>query len=195
MTTPDLQAVAKSILLLAENNGFVVPRDVRNELKAVGLPETDWKKIIEYLRESLNYRQGRYYFIKPSSPRLVKQKSSQDAIRSAVESLMENTSVLPVDNNRRQETRHNFPFPIQAQSEDGENFTVLGRDLSSTGIRIVSGKSLLGRKLVLCLKNSTNHFDREISLLTRIVWTESVGDGLYENGGTFLDVETAPLDE
>ena len=79
---------------------------------------------------------------------------------------------------------------VQAQSEDGREFTLLSRDLSTTGIRLIGTRSLLGQKIRLRIPRTDD--GGPWYFLVRILWTCAVGDDLYENGGLFVEASTAP---
>src|ERR1051326_6894052 len=61
MPTGTLQQVAEAVVRRAQRQGFVVPREVRAELRLAGLAEDQWKEAIELVRPELIYRQGRYH--------------------------------------------------------------------------------------------------------------------------------------
>jgi hypothetical protein len=63
--------------------------------------------------------------------------------------------------------------------------TLLSRDLSTTGIRLVGTKRLLGQKVRVLIPNGEG---APLDFLVRILWTCPVGDDLVENGGTFISV-------
>jgi hypothetical protein len=69
------------------------------------------------------------------------------------------------------------------RTEEGKDFTLLSRDLSATGIRLLGTQRLLGHKVQLELPG-----DPGCRLLVRILWTCAVGDDLFENGGSFLEL-------
>src|SRR5258708_4282147 len=58
MTANDLQAVANEVIRLAQQQGYVVQRDVRDELRRAGLSEKLWKDVLALGRASLSYRKG-----------------------------------------------------------------------------------------------------------------------------------------
>src|SRR5438128_8978203 len=88
MVRTELRFVVDSVLRRAQRQGFVVPRDIRQELTQAGLPEGEWKDVLNTARESLHYRQGRYYFIESISPRLYEQQSQQQIVFHAVRELI-----------------------------------------------------------------------------------------------------------
>jgi hypothetical protein len=87
---------------------------------------------------------------------------------------------------RRQEGRVAFVRPVRVQTEDGREFTLLTRDLSPSGIRLIAPRSLLGQKVRVHIPRSDGG---ALVFLVRILWACAVGDDLFENGGTFLEVE------
>jgi hypothetical protein len=72
---------------------------------------------------------------------------------------------------------------VKVVTEDGQEFTLLSRDLSATGIRLVGTRRLLGQKVRVIIPGSDGAA-REF--LVRILWTCPVGDDLVENGGAFI---------
>ncbi len=79
-----------------------------------------------------------------------------------------------------------FVQTVAVRTEDGEEFTLLSRDLSATGIRLVGTRRLLGHKVHVLVPRPDG--EPPYDFLVRILWTCAVGDGLFENGGAFLDV-------
>ena len=73
---------------------------------------------------------------------------------------------------------------MTVRTEDGREFTLLSRDLSATGIRLIGTRRLLGHKVHVIITSGGVSLD----FLVRILWTCPVGDDLVENGGTFLGV-------
>ena len=84
---------------------------------------------------------------------------------------------------RRGQDRLDFIQPVRVLTEDQRERHVLSRDLSTTGIRLIATRSLLGQKMRIFLAQG----DETCSLMVRVLWTCSVGDDLYENGCMFLD--------
>ena len=54
------------------------------------------------------------------------------------------------------------------------------------GIRLVGTSSLLGQKILVLIPRIDEK--EPLTLRARILWTCAVGDGLYENGGNFLEI-------
>jgi hypothetical protein len=188
MTSLELQAVANAVLRRAEQQGYVVPREIRAELREANQPEGRWKEVIELLRPSLNYRQGRYYFLSAARTSGEHARDQRQRIRDVVASLLQVYRSDDSGQERRAEERTPFAQPIKIQTEDDQEFTAMGRDLSPLGIRILAGRSLLGRKLRVYLPRPGTQASPLVAVV-RILWTTAVGDGLFENGGTFLEIQ------
>jgi hypothetical protein len=185
MTDSDLNAAAGAVLRRAQQQGYVVPRDIRSELKDAGQPESRWKEVVEILRESLNYRHGRYYYLTTSEPRRRAEPSGPTPVRRAVEELLKRQAAAAGDE-RREQPRSVLVTSLKVQTDDGREFTVLSRDLSATGIRLITQRSLLGQKLRVFLPQPDGA-EPPTAAFVRIVWTSATAEGLFENGGTFID--------
>ena len=180
-----LQEIADAIVQRASRQGYVVPREVRTELKEAGLPEDQWKEVIELARPSLNYRKGRYYHVNALSPRLQEVQSQQRLIERAIRRLIRRQQASHA-RERRQQERADFVQPVIVALENGRQFTLLSRDLSPGGIRLVGTRSLLGQKVRITLPQGDDA--ETCTFLVRILWTCAMGDDLFENGGTFLEI-------
>jgi hypothetical protein len=86
---------------------------------------------------------------------------------------------------RREQDRVDFIHPVKVVTEDGREMTLLSRDLSATGIRLIGTRRLLGQKVHVLISAGEGP---PLDFLVRILWTCPVGDDLIENGGTFLSV-------
>lgn len=181
-----LQTVADAILRLAQRQGHVVPRDVRGELKLAGLPEDQWKDVLALAKGSLHYRQGRYYHVATVSPRLHEQQEQQRRIEKAIRRLIKAHKDAGKQQERRGEARINFVQPVRVRTEDGTEFTLLSRDLSATGIRLVGTRRLLGHKIQVMLPQGEG--EPPVHLVVRVLWTCALGEDLFENGGSFLEL-------
>jgi hypothetical protein len=185
MSDSGLQSVADAVVRRAQRQGFVLPRDVRSELKLASLPEEQWKDVLALAKGSLHFRQGRYYFLSgASSPRLQQEQEQQRLIEKAIRGLIRRHRQNRKDQDRRGQVRVDFIQPVQVRTEDGKEFTLLSRDLSTTGIRLLGTRRLLGQKLQLKITGE----DPGPWLMTRILWTCAIGDDLFENGGHFLEL-------
>ncbi len=183
MSQTELRGVVESVVRRAERQGYVVPRDVREELSQAGLADTQWKDVLGLARESLHYRQGRYYYLQRVSPRLHEQQSRQQVAFHTVRELIRRQQAERADNERRQNERIDFIHPATVLAEDGREYHVLTRDLSPTGVRLLGSRGLLGQKVEVRLQPRGA---KPCSFLVRVLWSCAVGDGLFENGGSFL---------
>jgi hypothetical protein len=190
MTAPDLQNIADTVVRRAQRQGYVVPREVRAALAQAGLPEARWKDVLALTRESLHYRQGRYYYLDTVSPALRAQQSQQQMVANAVRKLIRQHKATTADRERREADRVDFVHQVRAVTEDGRELHLLTRDLSPTGIRLLSTRSLLGQKLGLSLSAAGRAPGPRFAV--RILWTCAVGDDLFENGGNFLELLPEP---
>ncbi len=87
---------------------------------------------------------------------------------------------------RRGQARIDFVQPVKVQTDDGKEYTLLTRDLSTTGVRLIGTRRLLGQKVHLLLPREPA--EAPYRLRVRILWTCAVGDDLFENGGSFLEL-------
>jgi hypothetical protein len=186
MTPVDLQSVADSVLRLAKRQGFVLSRDVRSELRMAGLPEEPWKDVIALIHRSLVQRQGRYYHKETFSPRLQKKHAQQQAIQKVIRKLIKQHRSRGKGDERRGQARVDFMQPVKVRMDDGAESTLMSRDLSATGVRLLGTKRLLGQKVQIDLP--TGNGEAPCRLLVRILWTCAVGDDLFENGGSFVEL-------
>ncbi len=184
MGADNMHEVAGAVVRRAQRQGFVVPRDIRAELTLAGLPENRWKEVVALTRESLNYRQGRYYHIGALSPRLQIEQTHKQQIAKAVRKLIKDYRAASSSAERRQEERIDYVQPVKVQIDERE-FTHISRDLSPTGIRLIGTRGLLGQKVRVSLPQEEG---APLTFLVRILWTCAVGEDLFENGGTFVEV-------
>jgi hypothetical protein len=190
MTLIDLQEVVNTMVQRAQRRGYVIPREIREELGHAGLPETQWKEVVDLARPSLYYRQGRYYYMTTVSPRLRAELSQQEQIQQTLRRLIRRHRQSAREIERRGQDRIDFIQPVKVQTEDGREFTLLSRDLSTTGIRLIGTRSLLGQKVRIVVQENQQE---PTAFLVRILWTCAIGDDLFENGGAFLEVVPAEV--
>ena len=185
MSEPTIATVAEAILRRAQRQGYVVPRDIRAELQTAGFPDESWKEVVAQLKNDLHYRQGRYYHVAAVSPRLHQEQERQRSISKVIKTLIKEHKDTVKGRERRGQMRVDFIHPVKVKAEDGPEFTLMSRDLSTSGIRLLGTRRLLGHKVHVTLvpKSAT-----PLTLLVRILWTCAVGDDLFENGGNFLEM-------
>jgi hypothetical protein len=105
-----------------------------------------------------------------------------ESIAAAVHRVVEAYRESRRKGERREKGRTDLVLPAEVRTESGEAFTVLTRDISETGLRLISTRRLLGQRLVVHLPRDGGHEELHV----RILWACSVGTDLVENGGTFL---------
>ena len=186
MSPNPLQSVVDAVVRRAQRQGFVVPRDVRTELRLAGQAEEHWKAALELARGSLVYRQGRYYHKSAVSPRLEQEQKQQQAIQKVIRGLIRQHRKQIKSQERRGQTRVDFIQPVTVRTEDGKEFQLLSRDLSPTGIRLLGTRRLLGQKVRVDLPEVGGADG--CTIVVRVLWTCAVGDDLFENGGTFVEL-------
>jgi hypothetical protein len=188
MVGAGLEEVANEVVRRARRQGYVVPREVREELARVGVADELWKDVVALARPSLSLRNGRYYYDSPMSPRVRRERTQQQDVRRAVRELVRQHRVDVSSVERRGQDRLEFVQPVKVRTEDGREFTLLTRDLSPTGIRLVGTRRLLGQKISILIPRSDS--PEPWNFIVRVLWTCSLGDDLVENGGTFVELAT-----
>ena len=186
MIANNLKGVAEQVVRRAQKQGYVVPREVREELAQASIAETLWKDVLALARPSLSYRRGRYYYTAPVSERVRAEQSRQGTVQAAVRDLIERHQAQTERVERREQGRFDFIQVVKVVAEDGEAFTLLSRDLSATGIRLIGTRRLLGQKVRVVIAVGEGE---PVAFQVRILWTCPVGDDLIENGGAFLSVD------
>lgn len=189
MITTNLQGVADLVIRRAQRQGYVVAREVRQALLDAGMDGGLWKDVVSVARPALAFRRGRYYYQPPVSTRVAQAESRQRGIQQAVRQLIREYRKSGGRLDRREEDRVDFIQPVKVLTEDKQELTLMSRDLSATGIRLIGTRRLLGQKVHVLVPGAEG--SGPWSFLVRILWTCAVGTDLVENGGTFLDVETA----
>jgi hypothetical protein len=190
MTTTALQKVAAAVVRQAERRGPLLPEHVRAELVRAGEPDHLWKDVLALARPFLSFRDGRYHYVRPASPRAREEEEQQQRIRDAVERLLAQHRAPPPQAERRDHERVTFAQPVRVRTEAGEECTCLCRDLSPGGIRLVGDRSLLGQKVRVHVPSPAA--GRPLEFLLCVLWSCALGDGLFENGGRFLDAPARP---
>jgi hypothetical protein len=190
MILTDLQEVADAVVRRAQRQGFVLPSDIREELANTDLPESQWRDVIRLSRDSLRYQSGRYYYKSAMSRRMREEERKQRTIQRAVRQVISQYKKAKTEHERRKQSRIDFMQTVNVRLEDHREVTVLTRDISATGIRLIATRSLLGQKIQVRVPQGEDRVPA--CFVARILWTCSVGDGLFENGGTFLEMAENP---
>jgi hypothetical protein len=181
MMTANLQGTVDAVLDRAQRQGSVTPEDVQDELTRAGVPEELWEEVLTQCRRSLRKRRDRYHFVSAARQNSARERQRL-AVRRAVRAIIRrHRAAEQVE--RRGQDRIDFIQPVRVRTDDGRERHLLSRDLSTTGIRLIATRSLLGQKMRLFLGEGEN----TCSLAVRVLWTCAVGDDLFENGCMFLD--------
>ena len=121
-----------------------------------------------------------------ASPRLEADLRQKHAVHTSVKEIIRQYRHSHGREERRRLGRVEFIQSVSIGLENGRKLTVLTRDLSCDGIRLVGTSSLLGQRVQVELPQIDS--TRPLCLLMRVLWTCAVGDGLFENGGNFLGI-------
>lgn len=191
MVTTSVQDIADHVTRRAQRQGFILAQEIRDEVAEAGLDENLWKEVLKLARPSLSYRRGRYYYQAPVSDRVRQEQSQQRDIHRAVRQVIKQYRALASKVERRVQDRVDFIQQVKVRTEDEREFTLLSRDLSPTGIRLLGSRRFLGQKLHISIPGGNPA--KPWTFLVRILWTCAVGDDLYENGGTFVEVADTSL--
>jgi hypothetical protein len=185
MLTTDLQDIVHAVVRRAQRQGSIHPKEIREELVQQNRPPTQWKEVVALSRPQLRRRDGRYYYRPTISARLQQEKQHQRVTCHIVRRLIRQYKKLIAQIERREQGRITVVQPVRVRLEDDRELTLLTRDLSPTGIRLIGSQSLLGQRLEI--QFAADDGEPSVRFRVRILWTCTVGDGLFENGGTFLE--------
>jgi hypothetical protein len=185
MNLIDLQRVADAVTRRAAEQGYLLPRQVREEVASAGADPTLWKDVLKLASPHLVQRKGRYYYVSPASPQRESAERRTQAIQQAVHELVVEYRQAAELQERREVDRISFIQPVTVETSDGETCRVLTKDISASGIRLLGSRGFLGQKLRVTVP-SVEAPNR--TFVVRILWTCMVGDDLYENGGSFVEL-------
>jgi hypothetical protein len=186
MALPELKEIAESVIRRARNQGFVVSREIREELTGAGISEKHWKDVLALAQSSLHFRQGRYYYISAANSPARNEQNQQRDIHRAVREMLQQYKVQTTEVERRQHGRSHFVQPTKVITSDHRELQVLSRDLSPTGIRLIGTRSLQGQKIRVLIPRIGAE-GNPWCFLVQILWSSQIGDNLIENGGVFLE--------
>ena len=183
MMTVNMQGIVEAVLARAQRQGSVTPEDVQEELTNAGVPEEMWEEALGQCRRSLRKLHERTSGASPARRESARERRRQ-AVRRAVRGIIRrHRAEQHVE--RRGQDRLDFIQSVRVLTDDQREWRLLSRDLSTTGIRLIATRSLLGQKLHVIIGEG----EEACSLVVRVLWTCAVGDDLYENGCMFLDDE------
>ena len=184
MVAAKLKNVNKAVLRRAQKQGYVTEPEIISELKEAGLPRKLSRDVLAEIRPYVTFQGGRYCFI-PPDPSVREEQLREQAIRRAVRQLVREHRQSADETDRRREGRVDFIEPAKVETEDGRAFAVLCRDISPTGIRLIGARGFLGHKVRVTIAGSQS--GESVTFVVRILWNCSVGDQLFESGGSFLE--------
>lgn len=188
MVATKLKHVTKSVHRRAEKQGYVTEPEIIAELKEAGLPRKFSRDVLAEIRPYVTFQGGRYCYT-PPDPSVREEQLREQAIRRTVRQLIREHRHSADELDRRREGRVDFIQPAKVETEDGRVFTVLSRDLSPTGIRLIGARGFLGQKVRVTVSGSES--GESVTFLVRILWNCAVGDQLFESGGSFLGMVVA----
>jgi hypothetical protein len=192
VTPVDLAEVVEAVLRRAQNQGFVLSREIRDELTHAGMAGRLWKDVVDRIGVTLDCRRGRYYYVPPGLSRMRarvhRDHLQQRRLAVAVRFLIRQKRALDAVNvERRVQPRIDFVCPVQAQTEDGRVINLVSRDISISGVRLIATRGFQGEKLRVWIPRPGNSEER-CCFLVHMLWSSPVADGMIESGGVFLDL-------
>jgi hypothetical protein len=193
--TDKLQGVADVVVGRAERQGYVLAREVREELARAGLPEDHWKDVLALAKPAFRHQKGRYYLTSPGvsvlRSRLREDQRQQQEVHHAVRNLIRRYQDTAVQNERRLLGRIPFILPIKLVTEDQRELHCVSRDISVNGLRLMGVYNLVGQK-VRAFVPDPDEGGRQYCFTVQILWSAKIADDLFENGGFFLDMNATP---
>lgn len=191
MASNNLNTVAQAVVRRTQRQGFIVPREIREELTRAGVAEGRWKEVVPLAGASLKYRHGRYYFVSPAVTRLrdrVRQEQRQTRqVHRVVRGLIAQFQSLAEGAERREHPRITFVQPVRVLTAEEGELNFITKDLSLSGICLIGNRSLKGQTVRLVIPVPTKP-EEHLCLVVRILWASTLGDGLVQQGGLFVEV-------
>jgi hypothetical protein len=184
----DLRTVTQMVLNRAKAQGYVVAREIREELEHAGQPATRWKDVVREAGESLSLSHGRYHYVSRIRVRMREDHRQLKRVKGAARDLIRKYKRGSAERERRSFRRIHFIIPVKAQLPNGKEITLVSQDISLTGVRLLGTADLLGQKIRLFMP-SIDHGGGQWCFLVHVLWSSQVADGMIENGGIFLEVQ------
>jgi hypothetical protein len=183
----EMQRVAQAVLSRARRAGYVVSRDIREELAQVGEPATRWKEVVREAGSRLTLKNGRYYYVSPVRNRVREGHQNLESVKRATRGLIRQYKASNVQHERRTQRRIHFILPVMVVTDDGNKHQVVTQDISLNGVRIIASVELRGQKALIFMP-SFDRGDGQWAYTVQFLWSSKIGDNLIENGGIFLEV-------
>ncbi len=125
--------------------------------------------------------------------------AADQSIRERVRLLFQMYRQQTTGDDRRNDRREPFPFPIYVTPVDeggsavvDDTLVVLGKHLSERGLDFYYEAPLPYRRVIASWESSAGHW---LALLLDLRWCRCNKHGWYENGGRFLQVVDSPLSD
>jgi hypothetical protein len=193
MSANPLQPIADAVIRRAQQQGSILPREVRALLGEAGQAEDQWRDVMALTRTALRYQGGRYYPAS-GSDRARREQDQKQLVLKAVRQMVRLHRAASRQDDRREQARTDFVHLVKVRTADGKEYTLLSRDISAAGIRLVGTRRLLGQKVSVLVPPPAPApaGAQGWAFSVRILWTCNLGDDLFENGGTFLELLPPP---
>jgi hypothetical protein len=186
--TSDLRDVAQAVLTRAKSQGYVVSREIREELQQAGQSTGRWRDVVREAGGSLSLRHGRYYYVSRIRARMREDHRHLKRVKGATRDLIRHYKADAIDRERRSFRRIHFVIPVKVETADGRELTLLSQDISLTGVRLLGTVDLRGQKIRVHMP-SVDKGEGQWCFSVHILWSSKVADSMIENGGIFLAVQ------
>jgi hypothetical protein len=180
MSSDIIRQVADAVLRRAQSQGFVLESEILEELARAGLAGASCEPVLSLLGSALRPEILCYQYAGPVGPK----PDPPPGLQSVRELIRRYQATLPTQE-RREQGRIDLIQPVKVRTSDGQERTLLTRDLSPAGIRLISTHSLLGEKLLILLPRPGG--EGALAVTARILWASRVADEQFESGGVFLE--------
>jgi hypothetical protein len=187
MSATTLQNCVQAVVGRARSRGFVVPRDVREELSQAGVPDAEWREVLAMAGPQLSYRQGRYYFVSPLAARMRQSRLNQEAVQQAVQEVRRDQKALTRQSERREHERFPLSRAVTVQTADGSRMRLLSSDISVAGIRLLGAYNFQGQRVRVEVP-AADADKAPWCFIVQIIWAREAADAVFENGGIFVEV-------
>src|SRR5436309_886218 len=141
MASNTIRRVVDRLIRRAQRHGLIRPAEIRAELTKASLSETAWEEALALAGPALVYHEGCYYPVQSAD---AAPDRRQQKIERTLGRLIRRYRVTAARKERRHQNRVDYIQPVEVWTEDGHEMTLLSRDLSLTGIRLISARTLLG---------------------------------------------------